>query len=440
LQTLEWTLDALLLMWNGRFNPSTGIDVVLFKHPSEWEEFGELWVAGRMIPISPRPMIVIVGESVAGDFSPQQRIVAHELTHFLLRHIFVQTPLWFEEGFAQFTETVEKGVDDGTVVFGRPDENILRYLQVNAPLPLGKLWGWGAEPIPNGELPRYYASSFAWFHYLYNHQRDRFGRFWQGLAEGLDAEKVWRQAFDGIDEKAIYMEMKRYLDGGQYVEFGYPMAEKTIAMTENTLSPAEVHLLRAKLFAVGSKTMSQKEQTARIRTELLTAVAVNAGQVEARAELIQLDEDKERQWQSARKLQEEYPKNIAAQKAYIDALRKRGDIPQLKATLVRVLDSAPRDPSILGELALLRADAGEVEEADRLVARALDAAPWDPRVLATCAVVAALSGACDLAERFEHRALLALTDLTAFSESGPGRISREFQTLLAPAAAACKTK
>lgn len=433
LSKLEWTLNALLLMWDEELKPAAAIDVILVNR-SEWEEFGEEWVAGKMLSSIPNPLIVLVGQSSLNDLAPKYGVVAHELTHYLLRHVFVQTPLWFEEGFAQFMETVTFGLEPGTVVFGRPDIGVLRYNQEKAPLPLSALWEWGKAPMSKEERIHCYASSFAWFHYLYNHEEKRFGHFWQGLAKGTKPREAWQQAFADVSEDALYISLKRYLDGGKYEDITYRMAKKTTKMTERTMAPAEVHLLRAKLLLVGSKMGSQKELSDHVRRELSTAVTIDPEQVEARASLIWWDEDPKRQHREAKKLVEAYPDNIDALKVLIHVQQKIGDKEQLEENLLRALKVGPQDPFVLRELALLRANSGETEVAIRHVESALKAAPWDPWTLGACALATAASGECDEAERLKRRAL------SAFKEETPPQIREELKTRLAPIHSLCSPK
>ena len=430
LQNLEWTRRALLRIWNESFDPPTRIDVILINRPWQWEEFGELWIAGKLIAVAPRPMMVLVGKLVPGDFIPQQDTVAHELTHYLSRYIFVRTPLWFEEGFAQFTQTVHKGDSDRTVVFGQPDLEILRYVQQYRPLPLNELWNWGTKPLTDEERNRYYASSFAWFHYLYNRQGERFGRFWDALAEGREPLAAWQQVFSNVDETQLYQDLIQYLDGGQYSEFRFPLTAKSVQITEKNISPAEIHLMRARLFRFGA-TQTSSEQ---VKNELETAVSLDENQVEARAALIQMDTNPKRQQQSSEQLAAEFPTEPASLKTLLFVLRKQGTGDRIESVLVRALQQAPEDPALLGELALLRLGKGEMREANDLMARALDQAPWSPWVLAACALTAAQSGACDQTVLFELQAT------TALSQSGydPDGIA-EIQKLLDRAAAECRT-
>ncbi len=83
------------------------------------------------------------------------------------------------------------------------------------------------------------------------------------------------------------------------------------------------------------------------------------------------------------------PKNLAALEILIEVLQKSGDAVPLEAALVRAFRIEPDDPQVSAKLALLRASAGETEEADKLLAHAVKLAPWNPRVLGLCAVTAA---------------------------------------------------
>ena len=55
-------------------------------------------------------------------------VVFHEFAHLLLRGIFADAPLWFNEGLAEYYSTFEVSSSRRANI-GKPDENHLRLLQ-----------------------------------------------------------------------------------------------------------------------------------------------------------------------------------------------------------------------------------------------------------------------------------------------------------------------
>ena len=127
--------------------PSFTIDVIYFRDKKTFAEVAPRGAIGFFVPnglhdFERRPFAVL-----GGDFVDETReVLQHELTHLFVSHYYPQVPVWLNEGFARYLETIK--IDDGVATLGRAPRQ-------------QRFWrgAWGQDPktgavnLPMGQAP-----------------------------------------------------------------------------------------------------------------------------------------------------------------------------------------------------------------------------------------------------------------------------------------------
>ena len=98
--------------------PLMRIDVIYFQRHEDYAALRPEVTAGEFSPdgfhdMERRPTAVL-----GGDFlESTRRVLQHELTHMFVHYYYPHAPVWLNEGFARYFETLV--LDDGTAILGR---------------------------------------------------------------------------------------------------------------------------------------------------------------------------------------------------------------------------------------------------------------------------------------------------------------------------------
>jgi len=125
-----------------------------------------------------------------------REILQHEYVHFLLRNSGIHGyPPWYDEGFAEFLSTLERGPNG--VDIGRPIRSRTKVLWHGTWIPLGDLMALRSfEGLLDVQIDMFYAQSWALVHYLNLGRKDASTRselatYLNALRDGAsDAEAV----------------------------------------------------------------------------------------------------------------------------------------------------------------------------------------------------------------------------------------------------------
>ena len=191
---LEELRRWLQTAWStGGDSPGT-TDAIVLDSPSELRAFTEL----RGLATTTRRGAMVVASGIVasfGDRSPDQRLLAHEMAHDIIRRRMPAAPRWFQEGLAGYLESV-----------GQPDARHVRFgfISANRPgaagadqsvttaasrsmLPLDIVSASQWETSSSEELFELQRSATAWIHLLRAEEPGR----WQTLEVAAASGVPW---------------------------------------------------------------------------------------------------------------------------------------------------------------------------------------------------------------------------------------------------------
>ena len=138
--------------------------------------------------------------------------VFHEYAHVLLDGNYPATPLWFDEGFADYFSTIE--VMREGVQIGKPPQGYLELLRSSKWIPLGEVLQVQPDSKTYNLSERrsvFYAESWVLVHYLFDMQKMPAAGEYFGLVEGqhVAVEQAVQQAF-GVSSQQLEQQVKNY--------------------------------------------------------------------------------------------------------------------------------------------------------------------------------------------------------------------------------------
>jgi tetratricopeptide (TPR) repeat protein len=181
----------------------------------------------------------------------------HEYVHLHLMNNFPGTPLWLNEGVAEFYGSIVG--DDGNAILGNPQLHYLRLLRAQGVLPLNTLFAIDHSSPHYNEQDKsgvFYAQSWALVHYLMmgdgGKRGQQFRRFLSLASQGESMEKALQNAF-GLNVAAIERGFVEYLRNGdvpsERLDVGNGGPQSSIAMQRTSVSEAEANFYLGDLLA-----------------------------------------------------------------------------------------------------------------------------------------------------------------------------------------------
>jgi tetratricopeptide (TPR) repeat protein len=183
---------------------------------------------------------------------PQRRFV-HEMVHDLMHRAFGDTPLWLNEGLAQYFSTIR--IEGDQIVLGDPvpqDTAVpASVLPTVSEITHGDRSQFWPRDFDTATSARYYAGAWVLVHMLRNgpqRYRERFNVLAGALNEGKTADLAWRLAMAGLDEETLQGDFVAYAKTSVWrlVEKRATAHAWPPAATRS-MRPAEVHLLWARI-------------------------------------------------------------------------------------------------------------------------------------------------------------------------------------------------
>lgn len=227
--------------------------VVLFRDEASFTPFKPLYqgrpanVAGFFQP----------GEDVnyiAISLDPNERdpfsTAFHEYVHLHLRDNVPGTPLWLNEGLAEFYGSMQ--FSGGEAVLGAPLNHYIRLLRDQEMLPLSTLFTIAANSPHYNEQEKsgvFYGQSWALVHYLMlggsGNRQEQFKRFLQSVSRGDAPAKALEDSF-GMSVAAVEDELKAYVRRGEFAALRIASADPQAyasytAMQRTSLTEAEAN-------------------------------------------------------------------------------------------------------------------------------------------------------------------------------------------------------
>jgi hypothetical protein len=180
------------------------VEGIVFEDSDEYEEVAVPRTAGLFVPGVGHggSLLVIRGDLEDSQFVDQ--IVAHELAHRFMAASYPALPVWLNEGFAMYVETVQ--VRDKGVLFGSPPVNELSVVNDGGAVPLEELMTARVSAMHGPSAQRYYASAWAFMHQVIHVGNGRFLARLPALLRGFErAPRTHEGALDVL--AGVYPEL-----------------------------------------------------------------------------------------------------------------------------------------------------------------------------------------------------------------------------------------
>jgi tetratricopeptide (TPR) repeat protein len=213
------------LLPKANFNSTVPTTVIVFKSDSSYKPFKPLYqgkpanVAGYFQPGQDVNYITLATER--SDENPYD-VIFHEYVHLLVDNTLANTPLWFNEGLAEYYSTFEVTDGDKKAWVGKPKGYSIQLLREQKMMPLKTLFAVDHNsPLYNegNKQSIFYAESWALVHYLLlgnNGQRlPQLNKFLDLLGGGTSVEDAFKQAFQ-TDFAVLEKELKQYVQRDSY--------------------------------------------------------------------------------------------------------------------------------------------------------------------------------------------------------------------------------
>jgi hypothetical protein len=189
------------------------------------------------------PNVLVVG-AVAAD--PRGRDTnAHELTHLVSAFMLPRQPRWLAEGLASLFEDATFK-DARTVKMGRWNTSRAEEAFQVGVLSLDELSRWGGLTFDSSET-LYYASAWAWVHYLANHEEPRLLRLFDGLRSSRPLAELMNELFPPAEAQRLHAAVKAYLGEARFRGWETSLRRTPKIEAAVVLAPWEVHALRSRL-------------------------------------------------------------------------------------------------------------------------------------------------------------------------------------------------
>lgn len=213
------------LLPKASFNTPVPTTVVVFKSDGSYKPFKPLYqgkpanVSGYFQPGQDVNYITLTTEQ--SDANPYD-VIFHEYVHLLVDNNLSNTPLWFNEGLAEYYSTFEVTDGDKKAWVGKPKGYSIALLREQKLLPLKTLFAVDHNsPLYNERNKQsiFYAESWALVHYLLlgnNGQRvTQLNKFLDLLGGGASVEDAFQQAFQ-TDFATLEKELRQYVQRDTY--------------------------------------------------------------------------------------------------------------------------------------------------------------------------------------------------------------------------------
>ena len=431
-QDLEKFRRALLMIWTRNVDPPGRVEAIVLRNHGQLEEFAGRNFAGYFRYTGNGPLIVMDG--AGGLFAGKATdgsVQAHELAHYLSRFFLLRQPRWFSEGLAAFLQTVELSEGGTQAVFGKPLPQYLSYVQARTWMTLEELWRWDARVHTADELHQHYASSWLWFHYLLNEHGPRFTDFQMRLARAEEPRKAFEAAFAGAGD--LEAGVQRYVAGGHFGIWSFPLEEVAPEMRERELEGAEVHAIRARLFLTGKGAWEERKKAAQL--EVAQALRENPTQVSAVQLQADFTEDHAERLALAEALVKAHPDSGPAWGLLARAHAAVGSpMAVQEQALVRAVELSPDDASARNSLAWLYVQTNVPQKGYELALSAVKRAPYSPAFVDTYAAVLFAMGQCPKSISTQRRAMELL------HEKAPAEERQDYQSRLTKYETACRER
>lgn len=253
----ETVRDALIQVAFQLSDHEPRVSVVLFARTADFKA-----IAPRVqgfdsahLPLDIERHATVVVEGNAKDRAA--RTFVHEEVHELMYRTFGTSPIWLNEGLADYFSTIrfEDGMAVlGDVVPGRAAVGINGVPSV-AEILRARAADYGQWVEDQTMRARLYTGAWLLVHFLRNGPepyRSRWDVLVDAMAEGMAIDAAWTKAMAGLSPDRIESDFRDHVEARTWNAVGLRIEPPpSPELTVRTMSPAEVHLLWARI-ATGS--------------------------------------------------------------------------------------------------------------------------------------------------------------------------------------------
>lgn len=388
---------ASRLLAKANFNSAVPTKVVVFKNGSSYKPYKPLYqgkpanVSGYFQPGRDVNYITLTIEQA--DDNPYD-IIFHEYVHLLVANNLSSTPLWFNEGLAEYYSTFEVTDGNKKAWVGKPKGYHVRRLREQKLLPLQTFFAVDHDSELYNERSKqsiFYAQSWALIHYLLlgndGKRAPQLNRFIDLVSGGASIESAFEDAFQ-MDFATLEKELKKYVQRDTY-----PV---TIATFSRKLEfDAEIQtssMTEAEALATLGDLLLHIDRLEDAEARLQQAVALDPKLSAAQSSLgiVRL---RQRRYAEARSALQQAvaadPQNYLAHYYYAYVISRMdtsegqpiaayssGDMREMRASLKKAIELRPDFPESYHILAFVNLVAGEdVDESINMLKRALTLSP-----------------------------------------------------------------
>ena len=217
--------------------------IVVFKDRNAFKPFmpvmdGKVVTAGGFFqPGEDTNYIALTLESASQGFP----VVFHEFAHLLLRGVFADAPVWFNEGLAEYYSTFEVPSSRRANI-GKPHQAHLRLLQSRS-MPFARFFAIDRKSpeytTDTMERSLLYAQAWAIVHHALHGESkrgDQLLAFVTKLADGGSTDESFRAAY-GIEVRDLEREVQIYVQQFSYGFTTYEFREDIVRRIESRATP-----------------------------------------------------------------------------------------------------------------------------------------------------------------------------------------------------------
>lgn len=246
-------------------------------------------------------------------------------------------------------------------------------------LSLEELGQWNGLTFDSEEA-LYYASAWAWVHYLVNRDEDRLQRLFNGLRGAKPLAQVMNEVFPPEEAKRLHEAVKEYLGAARFRGWETTLNRTPKIEAPIVLAPWEVHALRSQLYLrdVGAATREQVMAVSLAPVPLPPEAAVLKAELDGR---------------KAKELLADFPTSPAVLVAAHGRFDEDVDVAKLEEALER--PDADAELFLLGANTALFKKPSDPKRAKTWVDRATALAPWSVEIAVARVQIALALGDCE---------------------------------------------
>ncbi len=227
------------------------VEVIAFKSTKELRQYSPLF-KGKPIEIAGYYLGGQDRNFIALDLSANNALEAifHEYAHMLLNGNYPPMPVWFDEGFAQYYETIT--IDRKTITLGKAPESAGYVFRQFNFIPLGQLLAVGHDSAVYNESGDrrniFYLESWLLVHYIFDKKKlKQMGQYAELVqAENEPPADALQRAF-GTTPQALQKELEGYLHSMTVWTYTMSGEIKPEDFTVRTLRPTDAQAILADL-------------------------------------------------------------------------------------------------------------------------------------------------------------------------------------------------